>query len=445
MPRLLRLTALEQRPNPYFLDRATEATGITKPDIWRMLERAGVRVAAQLGLRSSPFSVEPSDLRIAGIAGLVRLGQLVELEVVPKFLHAEDTNWREDFLYLATLSKHGRLLPREDISAAATSRGDLATLVARAMINMYWGNHRRPLRTYELHGLHDYAIDGDVDPEAFWMPNPQGFRQDVVVYTRTNRFNAVIAAGARALLPEVADPQTRRQLQRLCESLIPQRPAARYRPPRVPNRARRWQLLYDLASEVLDGFGIGYQMGVFTAPGYVVPTWRVWEDLVTLAVRTGFGSSNVSVQSPSVLGVRTGSYPGAGSSSVFVYPDLLVREGPSAAPVLVDAKYKGRYGTSTRIDEADIYEALAFASAANASRVVLVYPSISDGSALPRTTGRCTVLETVEAQGIRITALAAEVSGVSASGGVRKFARQLAAAIRLESTHSAGCTLPHSV
>lgn len=430
---LVRECAVEYAAATDVIGSAAATTGIPREELRRQLARSGERIAGLLNLSESPIAIDESGVRVSGIAGLVRVTPSFELELVPKFLDPRQGGWREDFFYLATLSRHGRLLPTENLRSSTQSATDLATLVARAMIGMYWANHRRPLRTYSRHKFDDFAIDDDVEPESILLPEPEGFSQQAIRYSRHNQFNAAISAASRALLPEVSDPQTSRQLARLCEILAPQAREQEVRHRRVPSRARRWQSLYDLALEVLDGFGLSYASGRMRAPGYVLSTWQVWEDFVTLAVRLGLGTRSVSAKTAASLGDRAISVaPGVlKQSTVWVTPDITFRADVTGPPVLIDAKYKTRRDAPrTRITEADLYEALAFASAARASRVLLVYPAVPSVMSGPGSLGACTLFERVEANGVVVAALAVETCGVSRVGGLRLFAAGLASGIR---------------
>jgi len=57
----------------------------------------------------------------------------------------------------------------------------------------------------------------------------------------------------------------------------------------LPGRALAWQPLFDLSVDVLKGFGLDYRQGAASAPAYLVDTWRVWEDLLTISARWDLG------------------------------------------------------------------------------------------------------------------------------------------------------------
>jgi hypothetical protein len=92
---------------------------------------------------------------------------------------------------------------------------------------MYWENHRRPLRTYRRINVREFAIDGDVEPEAVWSPEADGYEQQTMTYGRQNLFNASIRAAALDLIFEVGDQEVRSMLERIVQILSPQGPVRR--------------------------------------------------------------------------------------------------------------------------------------------------------------------------------------------------------------------------
>lgn len=413
-------------PRPIIAEVANELQ-IPRAVVTQQVLRAGNRLREMFGLGASPLLVVGDAVRAEEVAGVVQVAPRFELEIVPKFLGLEWGAWREDFFFLATLSRHGRVLPAERIAASRGSRADLATLVGRAIVSLYWDNHRRPLRTYRHATIAEFAIDGDVDEESLVMPDVDGFPQRVVVYDRRNDFNSVIVAAVRSLLPEVRDAQLRRQLGRIDAILGPQGSARKGRDYKVASRGRAWQPLVDLSLDVLRGLSLSFAVGRSRAPGYVVHTWRVWEDLLGAALRFAIGAANVRLQSSHQLGTRSSLSAGNAVRPVWVTPDIAVGAGTSG--LLVDAKYKGRAGEQNRrIAEGDLYESLAFAEASGRNTVVLVYPRSADGG-LVGLPGESRMFERIEVGDRVVIGLDVEVRGISAAGGLIAFAGRLAAAI----------------
>ncbi len=423
MSAIARISTTEYGEPVALVDAIAKALGVDDATARRRVRARGLHLAKVLRLSGTPFSMDGNDVRVGDVAGLIRVAPRVELEVAPKFLDVNDQRWREDFFYIAVLSAHGRVLASETVGASPTRADDLATLVARAFVTMYWTNHRRPLRTYRRARIVDFALDGDADVEDLLFPDDEGFEQRVITYDRSNRYNAAIVAAARTLLPEVREAGTRRQLARLVEVLSPQRTLRRIEDRRLPSRARRWQALHDLSIDVLQGLGLAYEGGRYGAPGYVLDTAKAWEDLITVALRLGFGSANTRAQRGIYLARRVTPLA---SRKINVRPDVVLTfEGRDR--VVLDAKYKGRADDRLRAVDEDLYQALAFARASGCRLVILLYPHRGDHSAPIGSTAEIDHDETEDAIVVRASVVA---RGISTRGGLRTFATNLARAIR---------------
>lgn len=404
------------------------AIGVDRTKANSLLMEAGSRAASSLGLKYNPISVDAKGTRAIDFAGLIRLAPSLELEVAPKFLGLDDADaaWREDFFFLSSLSRHGRLLATERLSASGGAPRDLSTLVARSITSMYEARKRRPLRSYRRVREADFFIDGDPDPVDLIFPSPDGFEQELIRFDRRNGWNADVVAAAKELLSEVSDPSAVGSLVRLIEDLSPQNgPASRRKA--IPARHRAWRPLHEISVDVLGGLGLNYKQGQAHAPGYLVLTWRVWEDLLTVAARLGFGRSAVVPQKGFALGTKTKISTGA-VSRLSVFPDCVI-EGEGARPrMLLDAKYKGHVEKGQlRITEADIYEALAFSRATGCNLVVLAYPA-QPGDA-PQPVGTCTIFEKAQVDTVQIVGVQIESRLISKSGALRTFSANVAAGI----------------
>lgn len=230
------------------IDRATSA---------QLLTSAGARVATNLRMSENPIVVEPGGVRALAFAGLIRLSPSIELEVIPKFLGAGDqaATWREDFLYLSTLSRHGRLLPTERLAATGGAARDLATLVARSLTGMYDARKRRPLRTYRRVREFDFFLDDDPDPVDMKFPSPDGYEQSTIQFDRKNAWNGAMRMAAQELIAEVSDPDASAALTRMISDLSPQPWTGAIGRKSVPSRHRAWKPAHDLSLDILNGLG----------------------------------------------------------------------------------------------------------------------------------------------------------------------------------------------
>lgn len=130
-----RLVLHETKHRPHTTRDAAELSGVSTDAIRSQVADLNDRIKALLGYTRSPIEVDGAGTwRVDGVAGLLRLNDRVEIEVVPKFFDPADDNWRADFFLLAVLVRTGHLLVADEVAAGIEDRGDLATLVARALL-----------------------------------------------------------------------------------------------------------------------------------------------------------------------------------------------------------------------------------------------------------------------------------------------------------------------
>ena len=395
-----------------------------------LLSNSAARVRRLLRLEANPVSWMDGGVQFQNVAGILLLAPQLELEVAPKFL-GDAPGWREDSFLLATLSSHGRLLDREGLNSSSRETSDLATLIGRSFADMYNQNRRRPLRAYRRLPHTGFSLEGDFEPEELSFPGEDGFDQEVTTFTSRNSYNAVLRAAASKLATVVPDVETRARLEHVAQHLPRQAAPTRLDDRRLPSRARSWQPAYDLAVDILRGFGGTFDPKNLFAPGFVVSTWQIWEDLLSLGLRLGFGAKDLSVQPRCRLGSR--SVAGK-ASPVSVTPDcvLAIEAEEVRRLVVVDAKYKGNVDRGDRtVSSGDTYEALAFSRATGVNEVVLIYPMTSGSGAEPLgRVGYASEFASIRVDETRIRAIEIGVRGVSEVGGLRRFANVLRSEIR---------------
>lgn len=399
-----RLSLRETRPAPGFTRQVAEASNREPSDVLVLLRGVNDRLRQLLSLEADPIVADAAGTwRADGVAGLVKLSPDIELEIAPKFL-AEDANWQNDFFLLATLVRTGRVLISDAVSAGIADRPDLATLIGRALVIWYGKNARRPIKAYRRSIVREFSFDGEVDLDSFLLPDADGYRIDRLQRTGQNSYNSLIKAAADLLVAEVGDADTRVMLQRLSRDLGPQARPIHHRPP-LPARYENWQPAYELASLVVDGYGLDLRGGLLTGPGFVLSTWSAWETLCEELVRRAVLPLHGIAQRPYKLGTRL-------TGDVLVRPDVAVCDD-STTHLLLDAKYKTRVGRKPSVNAADLYEALAFLRASQCSRIILIYPTLSTSLSL----GEHELFDHVEVGQQTVEAAMFQVSGLSSAGG----------------------------
>lgn len=402
-----RLVLQELRSRPGTTKEIAALSGVSEGDVLLQLAELNERVRVLLGYKDDPITSSGSGAwKADGIAGLLRLNSTIELEVVPKFLDPSNSGWRADFFLLAVLVRTGHLLLHDEISAATQERGDLATLIARSLLDSYAENQRRPIRGYRRTRRSDFSIDGDVEWETTVLPESDGFAMSGLELTRQNPYNATLAAAVETLIPEISDADTQSQLRLLAMQLSPQAGVPPTFPP-LPLRHQSWQQAYDLARLVVEGLGLNLDEGGFTGPGFILSTWSAWEFLCEELLRRALPDMSVRGQHEWPLGHR-------GNEEVSVKPDISPMVD-GAAVFLLDAKYKTRLGRTPRISSTDLYESLAFLRAAQAQSIYLLYPAVASPIELPLGDWRQFDHVTVGQQSVE--GFEIQVQGLAQSGG----------------------------
>lgn len=415
-----RLVLQELSERPRTTGEVAELSGITEGEVLLQLRELNDRVKTLLGYENDPITTTAGGTwKADGVAGLLRLNANVELEVVPKFLDPSSSGWRTDFFLLAVLVRTGHLLVHDEISAGTQDRGDLATLIARSLLNLHSENERRPIRSYRRTTSSDFAIDGDVEWESLVLPDPDGFEVSRLELTRRNPYNATLAAAVATLIPEVSDVDTQAQLRLLGRQLAPQSNPPAVFPP-LPVRHRGWQQAYDLARLVVEGLGLSLDGGAFTGPGFLLSTWSAWQSLCEEVVRRALPNHKVVGQMRWVLGHR-------GVQPVYATPDITPLRG-TAASLLLDAKYKTRIGRAPSISSADVYESLAFLRASGAATMKLLYPALSAPDQLPL--GEWKSFDEVKIDELSITGYEVQVQGLAQAGGFDRLVAGARAALQ---------------
>jgi 5-methylcytosine-specific restriction enzyme subunit McrC len=378
------------------------------------------RTSSRLGkdAEAAPrFRFDGTLVRAAGIAGIVRLTPTLELEIIPKFLRAE-TPWQEDFFQLALLSRHTQLLSSAPVAASLHQKSDLTTIIAMNLLALIRANRRNPLRTYQIRRWFDFEVDGDLEPESFFDVSEEGFAQSLPTFSRVNPFSILIDHALRLLANEVSNPSLAAQLR---NEITGPKAHAEFNPAplRAPSRHRRWQPILDMAYLICEEFGGSLRMGRLSAPGFVLDTWRAWEDAITFAIRRSRSSSAI-VRSQTVLtlGNRT---RGTQTKPATTTPDVLIEQ--EAEILVVDAKYKGRPTDEYRVINTDLYEALAFLKAADANRAILLYPS--DGLSTPDLTGTVEEFERISVDSLTVIGARVVVQGIGERGGLLRFSQMV--------------------
>ena len=394
--------------------------GLPVSSLQRLLVENSRRLRRELRLRSEPFTVTEENVRTTGVAGVVRLGPEVEIEIVPKCFDPDGPDWHDDFLIVAAATRLGRIFRREQVTATVRSpHGDVLSLLAAIFLEELEGLIHVPIREYKHSSWIDPNLDGDLDYAEVWEVRPEGFIQIGPSLSTNNEFMGLIGESASYLAEASADRAIGQRLRRLVSG-FPSAVRGRTRD-RVPGRYARWQRLYSLAIDVRSGLGIKLgPSGALRVPGFILNTERGWEDLLALALTSQGNYLQASVKPATRIGIR---HPG--SRYVLTYPDIVLTPPSFHEPIIVDAKYKGTSAEPVQsISSDDLYEALAFLTAQRTNTAILIYP-VCDLSSSDREPGTLTPFDEVTISPHRIVGATVNTSGIGRTRGLADFGRRL--------------------
>lgn len=339
--------------------------GIDKYSLVNGLYAADEYMSCRLAV-SNTLRIDRERFAFVRIAGVFRINDCLEIEVVPKFLTGAET-WRADFLLLLAHTRWGMFAEERMVDVATNQDRGINDTLAMVFLAMFDKVCHVPIRTYQRRTVRDFQIVGDLDEETVVMPELDGFAQEVTEFSRSNDFNSVISHAAQILMKSAVDFSLRSRLQRVIAFLGPQDDLAPYRPKTVPSRFGNWSELYSLSVDLLDGYGIDYlSKGDLQSPGFVVRTADAWEEFIRQALVLGMKGCTVAFQEKHRFAKRD-------HSMVQVRPDYVIRS-VDGREILVDAKYKYSDAKAKTVSNADIYEGWAFMEATGIARLLLLYP-----------------------------------------------------------------------
>ena len=392
-----------------------------------LLEKANSVIQHSLRIKRDALVISDGKLRALGIAGTIRLSMDIELEVIPKMLADSDKNdWKESLFLLAALSKYGNIITSEHIHSSTAYKDSLYDIAGRVLAREYSNNRRKPIRQYRNERFFDFVIDGEIDFDTVFEKNPDGIPQVRVSFDKINPYNATIQSAMRTVLPYVKDSSTRQIIMRAIQELSRQTVVSQNRL-RVHARNKEWTEIYNLSYDIVSGMGSSFENGEIMSPSFIVDTWRIWEWLITIAMKIGLGSRFRTVpQATTAWGIKRINEK---TYKVNVFPDVAVfnREDSTEPFFLVDAKYKILPDDGTvDIDRLDLYEAFAFCHAAGVKKLFLAYPAVADDN---HESGSVKLMSDYEIGDITISIIKVAFGSITKQGNITSFCRKMAAEI----------------
>jgi len=127
------------------------------------------------------------------------------------------------------------------------------------------------------------------------------------------------------------------------------------------SKAEDYPAIHNLCRLLLDGLGPDAGVGDARFGEFTASMWDLFQTSVAVALDSGLGHS---------FDVHT-SYVQSLGRGFMVEPDIVLAPRNGSAPTIVEVKYKD---PATGVQNEDVYQAVAYATATRARRAVLVYP-----------------------------------------------------------------------
>lgn len=355
-----------------------ESYGMKATDIIKSVDSANRRIASNLHIKRNVLTISDGNLIAQGIAGVIKLSNNIELEIMPKFFSEKtETEWRPTLYLLSALSQNGSILVDEKILSNSSHIDFLYELSGRILAAEYEKNKRKPIRKYHKENFCDFSIEGEIDFDNYLEKKSNGIGQKIINFDKKNKYNATISAAMKQVKPYISDNKTRNILKSAIINFEMQ-PYTKGPREKIPPRNKEWEKAYNLAYDIMQGLGSSFDDGNFYAPGFIANTWQMWEWLITIAIQIGEKEKQVIKQNRIKWGEKNYSDK---ITPVNVFPDISVFNNNNFPEYLVDAKYKLIENDKTgEIERSDLYEAYAFCNSLNCNHIFLAYPIDFEGT-----------------------------------------------------------------
>ena len=396
--------------------------GLKMADLLKSVDSANKRISNSLKINRNVLSINNGKVKASGVAGVVKLNQEVELEIMPKFFSDDSgVEWRITLYLLSALSKHGSILVNERIKANSSYTDSLYDMAGRMLAEEYLANKRKPLRKYRKEIYTDYSIDGELDMDSYFEKNTNGYIQSRVHFDTVNNYNATIKKAMQIVIPYVSDLRAKNILLSAVGELGRQK-YLKGPKKKLPSRNREWEQAYNLSYDIVQGLGASFEDGRFYAPGFIANTWQMWEWLVTTAIMLGTNNKKVISQKCT----RWGTKKSKGKEfMVNVFPDIAVYDKSNLVvpEYLVDAKYKLIENEPTgEIERSDLYEAFAFCNSLDTNIIFLVYP-MQGAREIP--SGTVIEKSLYKVSNINVYVVMVSFGAISERGGIFSFSKNI--------------------
>ena len=353
------------------------------------LRRASAGWRRRLGLPRSPFDVEVRGsylhVRAFRVTGVIPIGSY-DVYVVPKYLAFDPSRrpqWRRALLEMLVRSGSGRFLLTDTVSSRIGDEPTFVELLAFSYAATLDDALREGIpRAYEPHSGQLTTVRGRLLVDRMY---PQVLRAPQYVpcvysaYVVDSPVTRLLKWAALEFAGLVSRPTLAQRLYWLAARL----PASRTQIPAplvldrlaLSHQYRHCEPAVRIALWLARGKGGRLGGHDEALPGVLLDSWRVFEDLVTAAIKRVCALSGWTFRRRAV----TLAVPTHSGRRLSALPDGEIRR-QSQSILVTDAKYKSWSGAPRAVD---VYQVMAAGRIRDSERAVLVFPAPTSGRCEP--------------------------------------------------------------
>jgi len=346
------------------------------------LVNASSRWRKILGLSNEPFRIESIEegyvrLRAEAITGVVRVGN-VDIEVAPKFLNSDETNWQSKLWQILMVVEGGHI----DEGLTSAHHGEalsIPDLLAEIFLASYAQGAARGLpRSYLSEQSQGTSLKGvfDVSRISDWISQPWIVPYISDYFTDDTALARLLLWSSKCLAATVKLPSRAKALREIAGNLSHFGKC----PPQL-TEARRIQLgaqHQGLASAkmvgilLLEGAGINHNMGSHLLSGFLWNSDTIYENYIFWLCQQAAKQNGLHVSKNEVIFGHIIDGPGR---KLRTTPDVVFRDKHGKPVAVADAKYKL---LGSRPKASDIYQVFTAGHVLGCQKVSLTFPVSSN-------------------------------------------------------------------
>lgn len=342
------------------------------------LVEANNRWKKNLGLVSDPIRVEGIGnglirLRAEAVTGVIRIKD-VDIEIAPKFLNVNDSNWQTVLWRILTVVEGGY------VDDSLTNAHDLALLslpdlLAEIFISSYTkGAGCGMPRSYKAEQASGHMLRGSLDTSRSgeWMRRPWIIPYISDLLTEDTALAQLLRWSAECLSTTVKSPARIRAIRKIAAELahVGRQPPHLHDAQRITIgiQYRGLEAARMVGLLLLEGAGVNHSRGEHALSGFLWNSDVIYENYIYWLCRRAASKYGKRVNKDVM---KFGEVISGAGTRLETTPDVVFRDSQGMPVAVADSKYK-RLGS--RPKSPDTYQVLTAGYVLGCQRVSLIYP-----------------------------------------------------------------------